>query len=114
MFTVIVADDVRAKPKNEFAVSPEGNVEHVSTSCIPSNEVIVMRSEAWSEGGERKELTPIAKEVEVEARKILLIVIRVLEDPTHKIPLLMFFIFNFLHCFGLCKPSRLILAEECC
>ena len=114
MFTVIVAEDVRAKAKKEFGVSPEGKVEQVSTSCIPSNEVIVMRSEAWSEGGERKELTPIAKEVEVGARKILLIVIRVLEDPTHKIPLFMFFIFNFLHCFGLCKPSRQKWAAEYC
>jgi hypothetical protein len=51
---------------------------------------MVIWSEGWFEGGERKLLTLIAKAVDVVAGKMLLIVMRVFDDPTQEIPVFVF------------------------
>ena len=67
---------------------------------------MVIRSEGWFEGGERKELTPIAKEELTLVWNMLLIVIRVFDDPTQDIPVFVFFILSFLLHFHLYKPLK--------
>jgi hypothetical protein len=49
-----------------------------------------MLSEGWLEGGERKFLTPKANVVETVVWKRLEAVMRVFNDPTQEMPLLVF------------------------
>lgn len=93
LFTVIVSVGVIEKEEKLLGTSPLGKIVHLSTLNVLINDVMVIESEGWLEGGDRKFLTPKEKAEDMPPLPNRLVtVISVFEEPVQVILLFKFYI----------------------